>query len=309
MEIGPRPASGAGGGASQGGDAAAGGSASQHGTAGAGASASQRAAAGDSASRGAGPVLGGLTGALFGPLLAGDPHRPRVTVYGADGARTELSTASLANWTAKVAGLLTDELGLAAGDRVSVLLPAGWQTAAVLLGAWWAGAIVTDTDDPGAGAAFVTDGGDAAADEVFVVSGHPLGASSTLVQAHQRDFTDAVLPQADRFSPRVAVTAGDTVLQTAAGGLDLAAVLAAARTAGAAIGDNARLLTNLAWTLPDGIVNALLGPLAADGSVVQLTHSHRAGAVDPAAVAAAERVTVTSGLALAGIASVLPPSN
>ncbi len=224
-----------------------------------------------------------------------------MTVYGADGARTELSTASLANWSAKVAGLLVDELGIAAGDRVAVLLPAGWQTAPVLLGAWWAGAIVTDIDDPDAVAAFVSDGEDAAADEVFVVSGHPLGAPSIQVQAHQRDFTGAVLPQADRFSPRAAVAAGDTVGQTAAGVLDLAAVLAAATAAGSAIAPGGRLLTDLAWTLPGGIVAALLGPLAARGSLVQLT-AH----ADAAAVAAAERVTVTAGLTVPGIPSADP---
>ena len=248
-------------------------------------------------------VPGGVTGALLGPLLAGDPHRPRVTVYGVDGARTELSTASLANWAAKVAGLLADELGVAAGDRVSVLLPAGWQTAAVLLGTWWAGAIVTDIDDADAAAAFVTDGSDSAAVEVFVVSGHALGAPSTQVQAHQRDFTGAVLPQADRFSPRVPVAGGHTVLQTATGVQDLGTVLAAAAAAGAALGDGARLLTDVPWTLPDGIVSALLGPLAADGSLVQLT-----GDADPAAVAAAERVTVTIGLTVSGIPAAERPS-
>src|SRR6478735_1987886 len=52
---------------------------------------------------------GGITTALLGPLLATDPHRPRLIWHGA--GRTELSTASLANWSAKTAGLLDDESG------------------------------------------------------------------------------------------------------------------------------------------------------------------------------------------------------
>ena len=56
-----------------------------------------------------GAIPGGVTGAILAPLLQGDTHRPRVTVYAA-GGRTELSTASLANWSAKAAGLLVDEL-------------------------------------------------------------------------------------------------------------------------------------------------------------------------------------------------------
>jgi uncharacterized protein (TIGR03089 family) len=45
-----------------------------------------------------------------------------------------LSTVTLANWAAKTANLLRDELGAGPGSRVAVLLPAHWQSAAVLLG-------------------------------------------------------------------------------------------------------------------------------------------------------------------------------
>ena len=40
-----------------------------------------------------------VTAALLGPLLRGDVHRPRLTTY-IGGFWTELSTASLANWSA-----------------------------------------------------------------------------------------------------------------------------------------------------------------------------------------------------------------
>ena len=49
---------------------------------------------------------------------------------------------TLANWAAKTGNLLRDELGAGPGSRVAVLLPAHWQTAAVLFGVWWIGAEV-----------------------------------------------------------------------------------------------------------------------------------------------------------------------
>ncbi len=183
-----------------------------------------------------------------------------------------------------------------------VTLPAGWQTAAVLLGSWWAGLTVVDADGANAaGAAFVADGTDDStidADEVFVVSGHPLGAPSRQVAAHQRDFTGAVLPQADRFAPRVAVSATDVVVRTADHELDLAGLLTAARVASRTIGTAGRLLSDRPWTLPDGVAGTLVAALAADGSLVQVLPG---GATDLAAIAAAERVTLTDGPVVTGL--------
>ncbi len=236
-----------------------------------------------------------VTAALLGPLLRGDPHRPRLTTY-ASGFRTELSTASLANWSAKVAGLLLDELGSSRGDLVYVGLGAGWQTAPILLGAWWAGLTVTDQDLPETVAAFVPDGADpslGSADEVFVVSGHPLGAPSQSVAAHQRDFTTAVLPQADRFSPRG--DAASVAASSPRGDVTVADLLAAARAV--ALADGARLASTLPWTLPGGIAATLLAALSVDGSLV---HSDSTGQtlVDQAL---AERATVTAGFDTPGL--------
>ncbi len=90
-----------------------------------------------------------LTTALLDPILAADPAGPRITYYDdATGERIELSAVTLANWAAKTANFLSDEFALVPGARVSVLLPAHWQTAAVLLGAWWAGLEVTLEADP-----------------------------------------------------------------------------------------------------------------------------------------------------------------
>jgi uncharacterized protein (TIGR03089 family) len=245
------------------------------------------------------PTDAGLTAALLGPLLTADAHRPRLTTY-TGGFRTELSTASLANWSAKVAGLLLDELGRSTGDLVYVGLGAGWQTAPILLGVWWAGLVVTDQDLAEAAAAFVPDGADpstGAADEVFVVSGHPLGAPSRSVGEHQRDFTTAVLPQADRFAARR--LAPDTpAIGVAAGAFTVAQMLEAARAVGFPRGS--RVLSTVPWTLPGGVVSTLLGTLAVDGSLIQSDSTGQALVHQ----AAAERASVTAGFTAPGLPSV-----
>ena len=228
-------------------------------------------------------------------MLRGDGHRPRLTTY-TGGFRTELSTASLANWSAKVAGLLLDELGCQTGDLVSIGVGAGWQTAPILLGCWWAGLTVTDQDLPEAAAAFVPDGSDpsvGAADEVFVVSGHPLGAPSQAVAAHQRDFTTAVLPQADRFAPRG--PSSPIAVLTSAGEVTVADVLSLA--AAPALPPGSRLFSVEPWSLPAGIAANVLAALSVDGSVVW---SDSAGhtLIDEAV---AERATVTAGFDAPGL--------
>jgi len=249
------------------------------------------------------PRPAGVTATLLGPLLAADSGRPRITWYGA--GRTELSTASLANWSAKVAGLLCDELGGTTGNVVTVRTTPSWQLVPLLLGAWWAGMTVTDQDDPDALAAFVDQGGDAAADEVFVVSGHPLGAPSTGVQDHQRDFSGAVLPQGDRFSPWGAGPEPDMpAVLTAAGPTSVAELLDQARESAAAIGPGGRVFSVLDLTLPRGVATGVLGSLAADGSLVQIGPGFPAGADLPARLAAVahdERTTVTLGADVPGL--------
>ena len=245
----------------------------------------------------------GVTATLLGSLLAGESGKPRITWYGA--GRTELSTASLANWSAKVAGLLCDELGGTTGGVVVVRTTPSWQLVPLLLGAWWAGMTVTDQDDQAALAAFVDQGADASADEVFVVSGHPLGAPSTDVQAHQRDFSSAVLPQGDRFAPWGAGPSPDSpAVLTAAGAISVAELLDRARAAAAAIGPGGRLFSVDALTLPNGVVAGVLGAMAADGSLIQVGPGFPAGpdhALRLASVAGDERATVTLGTDIPGL--------
>lgn len=73
---------------------------------------------------------------LFADLLARDPGAPRLTVYTeATGARVEFSAATLDNWAAKVANMLSEELDLDEDSRVLVDLPVGWQAAVIAFGA------------------------------------------------------------------------------------------------------------------------------------------------------------------------------
>lgn len=251
---------------------------------------------------------GSVTVALLGPLLALDPHRPRITSYTLAGGRTELSTASLANWAAKVAGLLVDELGLPVGARVVVRTGERWQTAPILLGAWWAGMTVTDYEDPDLdggpdeSVAFLRAGEDSGCDEVFVVSDDPLGAPATGLEAHQRDFTTAVLPQADHFVPR-GLPRGDEApaVLTGGGAIGVREVLDRAARTAERLGVGGRLLSGAAWTLPDGVADTLLAALAADGSVVQVPAGPD---VDPewtARIAASEKALATTGIDVPGL--------
>src|SRR6478735_3151985 len=73
-------------------------------------------------------------------LLARDAGRPLVTFYDdATGERTELSVTTYANWVAKTASLLDEELELEAGDRLLVDLPPHWLGTVVLGAAWTVG--------------------------------------------------------------------------------------------------------------------------------------------------------------------------
>jgi uncharacterized protein (TIGR03089 family) len=242
-----------------------------------------------------------ITATLLGPLLAGDPHRPRLIWHGA--GRTELSTASLANWSAKAAGLLIDELGGRPGDTVVWRVRRSWQGVPLLLGSWWAGMVVTDLDDAaGAIVAFVDEDEDSGAEEVVVASTHPFGLPTVPVKAHQRNVADAVLPQADRFTPRrPGPVAASAAVVTSGASLSIRDVLDRAASAGARIGEGSRVLSVLNLELPEVVCAGLLGALVADGSLIQVTQAAAADAATLAVIARDERATHTLGVDIAGL--------
>lgn len=95
--------------------------------------------------------------ALLEHRLRDQPGAPLLTFYDdATGERTELSATSFANWTAKHANLLREELDLEDDDVVLLDLPTHWLVPVFLAGAWTAGLAVT-ADPEVAHAVVVTD--------------------------------------------------------------------------------------------------------------------------------------------------------
>ncbi|MDP2775578.1 MAG: TIGR03089 family protein [Nocardioides sp.] len=89
--------------------------------------------------------------AVLSARLRDDPGQPLVTFYDdASGERVELSVTTYANWVAKAASLLTDELDLERGGTLRLDLPPHWLGPAFLGAAWTAGLAVTDSDEPDA---------------------------------------------------------------------------------------------------------------------------------------------------------------
>ncbi|WP_084487847.1 TIGR03089 family protein [Nocardia sienata] len=211
-----------------------------------------------------------LPEAVLEPILDREPAAPRVTWYDdATGARIELSGLTLANWAAKTGNLIRDEFGLTPGARVAVLLPAHWQTAAVLLGCWWAGTEVVLHADPDAELVF------AAADrlaetedapEVAALSLDPMGGPVRDLPIGVTDYATAVRVHGDQFLPGGTGAALD--------GMPVSVVLTEARKSavrqGFAEGD--RVLSSASWDTPAELIDGYLAVLAAGASLVQVAN-------------------------------------
>jgi uncharacterized protein (TIGR03089 family) len=223
-----------------------------------------------------------VSAALLDPLMRRDPVGPRITYYDdASGERIELSTVTLANWAAKTANLLRDELGAGPGSRVAVLLPAHWQTAAVLLGIWWIGAeAVFGPDSADADIALCTadrlDEADAAtaAGEVVVLSLDPFGKPAPGLPVGVTDYATAVRVHGDQIIPERApgpALNGRTVNQ----------VLAAATEVAGARGltDTDRVMSTAGWLSTEDLIAELLAVFSAGASLV-LVANPDAGAME-----------------------------
>ena len=213
-----------------------------------------------------------LTSALLDPLMAADPMGPRITYYDdATGERIELSTVTLANWAAKTGNLLRDELGAGPGSRVAVLLPAHWQTAAVLFGIWWIGAEVVLTGDADIAlctADRLSDADDAVgAGEVAVLSLDPFGKPAANLPVGVTDYATAVRVHGDQIVP-------ERRPGPALDGRSVAEVLAAAEASAAAQGFTRgdRVMSTADWTTAEQLIDHLLAVYAAGASLVQVTN-------------------------------------
>ncbi|WP_156425183.1 TIGR03089 family protein [Mycobacterium sp. GA-1285] len=219
-----------------------------------------------------------ISGVILDPLMASDPAGPRITYYDdATGERIELSTATLANWAAKTANLLRDELGAGPSSRIAVLLPAHWQSAAVFFGIWWIGAeVVLGSGEPADVALCTTDrlaeadeavGMDGGTGEVAVLSLDPFGKPAADLPVGVTDYATAVRVHGDQISP-------ERTPGPALNGRTVDDVLDAARESAAAQGFTAsdRVLSSAGWDTADDLVDHLLAVLAAGASLVQVAN-------------------------------------
>jgi uncharacterized protein (TIGR03089 family) len=233
-----------------------------------------------------------LSAAVLDPMLRADPVGPRITYYDdATGERIELSAVTLANWAAKTGNLLRDELGAGLTSRVAVLLPAHWQTAAVLFGVWWIGAEVvlggSDADIALCTADRLEEADSTGAGEVAVLSLDPFGRPAPDLPVGVTDYATAVRVHGDQIvaerhpGPTLAGRSVDDVL---------AACQRSAATRGLTARD--RVLSTASWDGPDDVIEGLLAVLSIGGSLVQVANP------DPAALPRrieTEKVTRTLG--------------
>jgi uncharacterized protein (TIGR03089 family) len=207
-------------------------------------------------------------------MLRADPVGPRITYYDdATGERIELSGVTLANWAAKTGNLLRDEMGAGPASRVAVLLPAHWQTAAVLFGVWWIGAEAVLESGP-ADMALCTaerlDEADSTVEpggDVAVLSLDPFGRPAPDLPIGVTDYATSVRVHGDQIVP-------ERHPGPAFAGRSVGEILADCETSAAAraLTSNDRVLSTASWAQPDELVDCLLSILAVGASLVQVAN-------------------------------------
>jgi uncharacterized protein (TIGR03089 family) len=219
-----------------------------------------------------------VSAALLDPIMRRDSVGPRITYYDdASGERIELSAVTLLNWAAKTANLLRDELGAGPGSRVAVLLPAHWQTAAVLLGVWYIGAEVVI----GPGEAdialctkdrFVDAEAAVGPGEIAVLSLDPFGKPVADLPIGVTDYATSVRVHGDQIVP-------ERVPGPALDGRSADELIGAAADSAATQGITAedRVLSTARWDTAEELIANFLAVLAAGASLVLVANP------DPAA--------------------------
>jgi uncharacterized protein (TIGR03089 family) len=219
---------------------------------------------------------------LFAARLASASGAPLLTYYDtASGERMELSAASLANWVAKTHFLLTDELGLGAGDAALVGLPLHWMAMPVLLGCWSAGLSVTEDGAAAAAVAFVDAAGVASAraagvPEVYALSFATWGRGfDGPPPVGAEDYVLAVRPQADSWAGvRFGAVGSDDAWTGPHGSMTRSDLVALGRDRagelGLGVGGRLVVADTAAFTGPFWL-DAVVAPLAVQASVVLVT--------------------------------------
>jgi len=145
-----------------------------------------------------------------------EPGRPLLTWDDrATGERVELSATTTANWVAKTASLLVDELDAEIGTRIRIGLPSHWLRFVWLLSSWTVGAVVVDRD-----ADIGVSGPDLVGDEPvrLAASLRPLGGPFVTPPDGFVDLATVVPAQPDVFTPLETPTARTPALDLDATG-------------------------------------------------------------------------------------------
>jgi len=219
---------------------------------------------------------------------------PRLTWYGADSERVELSGRVLENWVAKTANYLVDELDAEPGTVVAVDMPVHWRSLVWLLACWAVGATALPLghDASSAGTAAGTGAPKHPASLAdIVVTTRPsaaLAASNAVgrlpfvvavalpalamrwtgeLPADALDYSGGVRAHSDVFFADSAPAGDATAWQVQAGAVSYAELLATADPAGPAGAERVLLQAIEGW---DVVVRAALATWAAGGSVVLL---------------------------------------
>ncbi|WP_423463189.1 TIGR03089 family protein [Promicromonospora sp. MS192] len=196
--------------------------------------------------------------------LAADGGRPRLTWYGDDGERVELSGAVLANWASKTVNLLVEEFDAAPGTGVVIDLPVHWRTAVWALAAWRTGATVALPDAGTDPDVVVTDAPDRWADagaDLVVVSLPALARRyDGDLPAGAIDAASAVMTYGDVIGWVQEVDPDREALVTAAGAVGHKELVPEA-------GDGARVVVDGRGAVAD-VLRDLLGIWAGGGSAV-----------------------------------------
>lgn len=242
------------------------------------------------------PVPTDVAGVLA--ALQREPGRPRLTWYGPDHERVELSGAVLDNWVSKTGNLLLEELEAGPGTRVALDLPPHWRSVVWALAVWRTGACaVAGADEADV---VVTDRPDAhpgARDLVAVALPALARRVDGTLPAGALDAAASVMTYGDVLGPTPAPDVAAPALDGAAGTVTAVAhrdlVASATRVLGDAApahdGAPARVVVPATGGL-DHVLLRTLGVLAAGGSVVLLADAVAADPDRVARIASDERV-------------------
>lgn len=203
------------------------------------------------------------------------PGRPFVTMYDeATGERVELSVATFDNWVCKLANLFRAEWDIEPGERLSISLPAHWQSMAVSMAAWACGLTVTLAPEDRAAVSVVGPQalrGPSPSGVVLACALRPLGRPfTTPLPPGWLDFAVEVPAQPDALLLPYQVAPTETALVTDGDASTHADLVDRGRAAAAAIGllPGGRLLTDFDPASTTGVSTTLLAPLVTDSSVV-----------------------------------------